>query len=369
MEKTTAQKKRGSLDYSNSLVELLDEWPAREFFGVSLLKNGKTARLESENFKELKSLVDNAGVSWVNCCVEDLKVEALSISKFFGFEENLVNELLQGKSSAYLDLNTELGLLLPAVKVRNLSVQISPILILMNKNTVLSIHGRRVTRFMRFLNYAEVFLKKIPKKTKDLDKVTVLLTRLLDKVNEKNFENLRLIEDEGARVSKMLVSAEGSSKEIGAEIYAMKQTLIHYLGALWASVDVVNGLRYGDSALISDDKSLLAEISSLASEIKTNIALGEHTSEVLASGLEVMQSIYNNQLQILNNRLALVVTWLTVIGTAVLVPNTLATLLGIPAINKNLDGLAIILILVFSTIVAAVLSYWFIKKIMPSKIE
>lgn len=38
-----------------------------------------------------------------------------------------------------------------------------------------------------------------------------------------------------------------------------------------------------------------------------------------------MQSIYNNQLQSLNNRFALVTAYLTVLGTAFLVPNTIAT--------------------------------------------
>jgi magnesium transporter len=51
-------------------------------------------------------------------------------------------------------------------------------------------------------------------------------------------------------------------------------------------------------------------------------------SNVLSSGLEVMQSIYNNQLQNLNNRFALVTAYLTVLGTAFLVPNTIATIAG-----------------------------------------
>ncbi|HZV47715.1 MAG TPA: hypothetical protein VFG06_10280, partial [Thermodesulfovibrionales bacterium] len=58
------------------------------------------------------------------------------------------------------------------------------------------------------------------------------------------------------------------------------------------------------------------------------IELSEQMSNVLSSGLEVMQSIYNNQLQNLNNRFALVTAYLTVLGTAFLVPNTIATIAG-----------------------------------------
>jgi magnesium transporter len=92
----------------------------------------------------------------------------------------------------------------------------------------------------------------------------------------------------------------------------------------------VNSLRYGDAEVVTDDPKIIARISMLSSDINQQIGLSEHMSEVLASGLEVLQSIYNNQLQILNNRLAWLATWLAIVGTALLVPNTLATIYGTP---------------------------------------
>jgi len=58
---------------------------------------------------------------------------------------------------------------------------------------------------------------------------------------------------------------------------------------------------------------------------------------VMASGLEVLQTIYNNQLQALNNRLARVMAYLTVAGTALLVPNTIATIMGSSAFEMHPD--------------------------------
>src|SRR3989338_9746880 len=107
----------------------------------------------------------------------------------------------------------------------------------------------------------------------------------------------------------------------------MKHALIVYLGSLWSTLDVLNSLRYGDPLLLTDEDRLLDQLDALSSEVNTHIVLAEHLSEVLASGLEVLQSIYNNQLQVLNNKLAMVVTYLTIIGTAVLVPNTIATVM------------------------------------------
>jgi magnesium transporter len=87
-------------------------------------------------------------------------------------------------------------------------------------------------------------------------------------------------------------------------------------------------------------------------------------STVLASGLEVLQSIYNNQLQMLNNRLAMVVVWLTVLGTVVLVPNTIATIFGIGTLAEDLGHSTIFLIIALSTIISAILAYLYGKKLL-----
>jgi magnesium transporter len=79
---------------------------------------------------------------------------------------------------------------------------------------------------------------------------------------------------------------------------------------------------------------------------------------VLASGLEVMQSIYNNQLQSLNNRFALVTAYLTVLGTAFLVPNTIATIAGSGVMEGTMAAQWwYIPLLVLSTIVATLASF------------
>ncbi len=43
----------------------------------------------------------------------------------------------------------------------------------------------------------------------------------------------------------------------------MKHALIVYVGGLWATVDTLNSLRYGDAELISDDEKILGRINAL----------------------------------------------------------------------------------------------------------
>jgi magnesium transporter len=90
-------------------------------------------------------------------------------------------------------------------------------------------------------------------------------------------------------------------------------------------------------------------------------------SDVLASGLEVLQSIYNNQLQTLNNRMTLAVAWLTILGTALLVPNTIATFFGS---IQGLDPKTLLWytgITILATVNATILAFWWVgrKVIMP----
>ena len=93
------------------------------------------------------------------------------------------------------------------------------------------------------------------------------------------------------------------------------------------------------------------------------ISLAEHLSEVLASGLEVLQSIYNNQLQMLNNRISLVTAWLTILGTAALVPNTIATIMASSAFALGPSDLGwYFTLLVGFTAVATFAAYRWVKK-------
>ena len=81
-------------------------------------------------------------------------------------------------------------------------------------------------------------------------------------------------------------------------------------------------------------------------------------SNVLALGLEVMQSIYNNQLQNLNNRFALVIAYLTVPGTAFLVPNTIATIADSGIMEGHMaDQWRYLLLLVVSMVAATATTF------------
>src|SRR4030065_1855542 len=97
-----------------------------------------------------------------------------------------------------------------------------------------------------------------------------------------------------------------------------------------------------NAELLTDDQKIVNLFAAMVEQVKNQIGLSEHMSEVLASGIEATQTIYNNQLKtannqltisnnqltILNNRFAKLAAYLAIVGTALLIPNTIATILG-----------------------------------------
>lgn len=306
---------------------------AKKFFCAALINEKGVVTKEAETLGELHDILSLALIAWVDFRTDDFQKEGKQISKELGFNDLLALPLFKEKQSAYQDFDNELGIVLPAVSVENLMVRTNPLIVLVKKKLVFTIHRSKTTRFIQFRRYAEPFFKKISSAMAEDDKLTTVLIRLIDENNSRNFEKLREIEEQSDKLNEWFMNPDTPVFEIGPQIHKMKHALLVYLRLLWATGDVLNTLRYGDAELISDKPELLDRLTGLAQEINGHVALTEHLSNVLTSGLEVLQSIYNNQLQSANNRLALLMSYLTIVGTAVLVPNTLGTILSGSAYN------------------------------------
>lgn len=337
----------------------------RPWFCVALSPAGTIFKGAAESATGLLKMLDGASIAWVDYVTRgEFDVEAPEVALQLGFSPQLLTSLLESPHSAYQDFDTEMGIKIPSVQVRELVVQPYPLLLLIRKNFIFTIHPLNIDRrFNRLRRYAETFLRKVPTNAIMPDKLTVLLMRIVDENNDRNFEHLREIEELGDKLNESMIDPYVPRSRLGPEIYNMKHALITYLNALWDTVIVLHTLRYGDAELISDDPILLNKLGVLAEDVNRQIGLAEHMSEVLASGLEVLQSIYNNQLQALNNRLSLVITYLTIAGTAVLVPNTLATMMGNDVFDiSHKDLWWYLLLMVGSTLVATGLVYWWVKR-------
>jgi magnesium transporter len=340
--------------------------------GFCAIRNeGGTQSLCAKNVEAFLPLIAQASIAWVDYIVNDFDKEAMIVANKVGFSETLVRRLLKEPvdrsraRSGYEDLDSEMGLLLPSIHVNNFDVVIEPLLILLKKNLVLTIHTRELTHFYQLHRYAGGFLKKLPDKMQQTDWLTLLLLRIIDENNSMNFEQVAVIDEAGDEVSRELADLKTSRALLGGKIYQMKHALVSYLLGLWATVDALSSLRYGDADLITDNNKLLNRIGIVVNEVHVQIGLAENLSQVLASGLEVLQSIYANQLQLINNKITMMVGVLTIIGTALLVPNTLATIFSQTNIFvfTPADTWWYITLLAGSTFLATSGSWWWVRKI------
>jgi magnesium transporter len=325
-------------------------------FCIVLYKGDRIDRLIDRPLEEYLAAIRDASIAWIDYTTKEDDKEIENIAQVAGFSRIPIPKLTTGFYSAYEDYDTELGIMLPSTTVKAEKLKVHPLFVLIRDNVILTVHSEEINRLLRFSRYAPPFFKKIAEEPL-VDKVTLILERIIDENNDRNFEYLREIEMHGDAISKSLIEENLAKRKIAHDIYRMKHVLIDYLNVLWATKDVVESLRYGDADLITNDEKLLGRIGILSDNIDRHIELSEQMSNVLSSGLEVMQSIYNNQLQSMNNRFALVTAYLTVLGTAVLVPNTIATIAGSGVMGGTMGAQWwYVPLLILSTIIATVIS-------------
>ena len=345
---------------ANGAAELFQ----KRWFCVGLYPSGATYKQDAESPAPFLDTLNRSVISWVDYITDDLVKDLPVTAAQMGFSDHLISSISTDTPLSYQDFDSEIWMRIPSIQIRGVDVKTYPLFLLIRDKIVFTIHVTLVDkRFIRLRRYSDTILKKIPVEDKTEDKVTALMIRIIDANGDSNFRHLRVIEEAGDDLNEALVKPSTDRSTLAPKIYEMKHALISYMNALWDSVDVLHTLRYGDAVMITDDERMLDIISVMAEEVKSQINLAEHMSDVLASGLEVMQTIYNNQLQTINNRFALVMTYLTIVGTAVLVPNTLATLMGGTAFDlKRGDLWWYILLLIGATVIATYGVWWWLKR-------
>ncbi|MGD6850967.1 MAG: CorA family divalent cation transporter [Candidatus Bathyarchaeia archaeon] len=363
--------------FTASTTAPLELLPKR-WFCAGVEASGRTFKQEDEAPNNFLEIINRSSITWVDYITDDPVKDLPVVAGQMGFSEAFINSLSGCDQLNYSDFDTEMWLTFPAVQIRGTDVKPHSLVVLIRKNLIFTFHPRLIDkRFLRLRRYSETFLRKIPMDMRPEDRLTILLLRILEANNDSNFRHLRVIEEFGDDLNRDLMDRDVDKASLGPKIYEMKHALIIYLNALWESVDVLQTIRYGDAELLTDDPKLVNLFSAMVDQVKSQIGLSEHMSEVLASGIEATQAIYNNQLTIannrltisnnkltlLNNRLSKIVAYLTIIGTAILIPNTIATVLGNSVWVLGPDFLpAYLLLMVSSTVGGSLLMWLWIRK-------
>jgi magnesium transporter len=320
--------------------------------GISM--QGSSFKLSNIKAEEILSVSSSCTVAWTECIVDDLPATAGEVTKALGITLD-PSVLLASYLSGYEDRGETLGLMLPIIMFVGSKVRISPMLIYIRKDHIVTIQDEQAGKILRLSDYASTFFRRLPANPEEWkDRQTTLLIRIIDELSEHNFTVLRMIVETAEQIEIDLAGLRQIPRDLTIEMSNIKTSVLTFLNSIWATHTMVHSLRSGDPDMVSDNDVVLAKFDVILAGLERQIQMGEHVLEVLTAGMNVLQTE-------VSNKMASFLLWLTVVGTAILVPNTLATVYGaFPA--SETEMLPRLLAMIISTAGATYGSYRFVRK-------
>ena len=316
-------------------------------------EQGVPFKKESVNLEEAARIISLGNLTWIEVVVDDIVAETPQILERLGITME-ASTLLSGYITEYEDAGDTLGIMLPFIFTGENRTQTSPCLIFMKKDLILTIHDDYGGKITKLYNYTDTLMRKLPQSPDSwAERQTMLLFRLLDEVSETNFSVLRSIVERAEQIEVDLAGARQITRDLSLELSNMKRSVLSFLNAVWATHDVVRNLKYGDPDMVSDDDDILEKFEVVLATLDRQIQMAENVLEVISTGITAINTESSNQLTKL-------IVWLTVAATAVLVPNTLATIFGIPDLNITYTW--VIPVLIIATVISSVLTYAWTKQ-------
>ena len=316
-------------------------------------EQGVPFKRESTSLDEATQHVSLGNLTWIECVVDDIVSETPKILEKLNINMDS-STLLSGYLTEYEDVGDTLGIMVPFIFTGENRTQTSPCLIFVKKDLIVTIHDDYGGKITKLYNYSNSLMRKLPQTPENwAERQTMLLFRLLDEVSETNFSALRTIVERAEQIEIDLAGSRQIHRDLSTELSNMKRSLLSFLNAVWATHDTVRNLKYGDPDMISDDDDILEKFEVVLATLDRQIQMAENVLEVISTGITAINTESSNQLTKL-------IVWLTVAATAVLVPNTLATVFGIPDLHISYTW--VIPILVIATGISVVVTYRWTKQ-------
>ena len=320
---------------------------------AGLTQEGSKIRFSTQKLEEALSNIEKYRIVWLDFIVGDISLGAGEVVKWLKIDLDpsmLFSEYLSG----YEDKGDTLGLMVPVVRFEEKRIVTTPLLIYVKQNITVTIHDEYSDHLLRLFQYADAFLKRLPMVDEEwAERQTLLLARILDEVNEHNFKALGAIVER----SEFMETGLGTLplRELSSDMFGIKKSIVTFLNIAWSTHVTVHFLRYGDAEMVSDREEILAKFNLTLTDLERQISLAEQILEMLSASVGVIQAD-------VTNKMTTMLLWLTIIGTAVLVPNTLATIYGIPFLMDEKHLIWMVSSLLLATVLSTLLVYLYVKR-------
>ncbi len=99
---------------------------AKPSFCSGISASGDVFQKEGQLSPDFLGITKDCAIVWIDTPVADVRGQAGSLAAILGFDPSVVSVLLEGYYAAYEDRTTELGLILPAIKIEKFHVEPYP---------------------------------------------------------------------------------------------------------------------------------------------------------------------------------------------------------------------------------------------------
>ena len=147
----------------------------KQWFCVAVAPDGSIYKGDSESPTQVVEIVGKSVIAWIDYWTDNYDRDTPVAAAKLGFSDALVSSLTVESRTTYQDFDTEMGMRLPSVQVHQFQVEPYPLLLLMRRNFILTIHPLNVDRrFHRMRRYADTFIRKIRLDAPPEDRLTLL---------------------------------------------------------------------------------------------------------------------------------------------------------------------------------------------------
>ncbi len=236
-----------------------------------------------------------------------------------------------------------------------------PLSVFMGKDYILTAHLASDIPEKVFQNFSALVQRK-------RISTSLVLWKLLDFAVTRNGRIIEVIEDAMETMEEDVIAGKFRTESI----FRLKRALIANNKVAWHGRELVMNFKKGVVSFVDSTHAFLPLYDDLYDDLVYQLDISETLREVLTDSLNIHVSVISNNLNRSIQRLTHVTVVLTVLATAALVPNTVATIFGIPYLPIKADStysflgaslypwqIMLLLILILTILPAALLwFYW-----------
>jgi hypothetical protein len=105
----------------------------KPWFCVALSSGGTIFKTDAESPADFMDILNESVIAWVDRWTDDFDKDAPVAAAQLGFGEPLISSLTGDSRLTYQDFDTEMGIKLPSVQVRQFDVEAHPLLLLLRR--------------------------------------------------------------------------------------------------------------------------------------------------------------------------------------------------------------------------------------------